>query len=395
MSVHDVRAMVTALAVSTRNELLLEQSIGVPFEGGNFATVLQNGNEIFPAMLAAIDDAERRIDFCTFVYWQGEIAKTFATKLAARARDGVRVRVLLDSFGAKRMSDELIATMQDAGVELRWFRPLATWRLWRSDKRTHRKLLICDDVIGFTGGVGIATEWEGDARSPDEWRDTHLKLRGPAVTGLTAAFLDNWNEAGPWQFDDHVAMPRRHADDIRIQIVRASATIGWTNTAAMVRTLIAMSRRSLRLTTAYLCPDDTVVGLLKGARGRGVDVEILVPGQYTDSRLSQLAGHPTVEILLLAGVRIWRYDKTLLHSKVITVDGEIAAIGSANLNHRSLGKDEECTAVMLSPTIAAQLEQRFALDCKDATLLDAETWAKRGVWLQTKERLARLLIEQL
>lgn len=374
---------------------LLEQTVGVPFVEGNEVRILQNGEQIFPAMLEAIAAARRRVDFATFVYWTGDIAQRFAETLADRARAGVQVRVLLDAFGAKPMRRELLDRMSRDGVEIRWFRPIATWRLWRTDKRTHRKILVCDDDVGFTGGVGIAAEWEGDARNPHEWRDTHLQIRGPAITGLRAAFLDNWTEAGTWEFDDRVAQPARRDAGIPVQVVRASATIGWTDTASLLRSLVCLSRMRLRIVTAYFNPDRVIETLLLGAIERGVDVRILVPGRYCDSRMSQLAGYGSMCRLLEAGARVWMYHRTMLHAKIVTVDSTASMIGSPNLNYRSMGKDEECCVVMLSPDIAHALDSRFDDDCAGAEEQSAEHWKNRGAWLRVKERCARLIAEQL
>lgn len=373
----------------------LEYAVGVPFVEGNRLTVLQNGVEIFPAMLEAINHARYSVDFETYVYWRGDIAERFAQALAEKAREGKIVRVLLDSFGAKRMSDTLIDKMRQAGVELRWFRPLATWRIWRSDKRTHRKILVIDDQVGFTGGVGIAEEWTGDARNPDEWRDTHLRIEGPAVPGLKAAFLENWNESGDWTWEGERQVSRPKIDGERVQIVRASATIGWTAMATLMHSLVSLSTRSLTLVTAYFVPDPRLVELICEAAGRGVDVRILIPGRYADSRLSQLAGHVSIDTLLACGTRIWLYQKTMLHSKLVMVDSTLSCVGSANLNHRSMGKDEECCAVISSSGLTRQLEEKFAVDCEAGEALTLSEWRARGGWLRIKERLARLLVEQL
>lgn len=374
---------------------MLEQAIGRPFVGGNDVRILQNGVEIFPAMLEAVAAAERRIDFATFVYWTGDIAQTFARALSERARAGVQVRVLLDAFGAKPMRADLLEAMRDAGVAIRWFRPIRTWRVWRVDKRTHRKILVCDDTVGFTGGVGIAEEWEGDARNPDEWRDMHVAIRGPAISGLRAAFFDNWIEAGEWEFDDVVARPARQAADIRVQVVRASTTIGWTDTAALLRSVVCLGNRRMRIVTAYFNPDAVLVELLLAARKRGVDVRILVPGPCCDSRLSQLAGFESMCKLMEAGVRVWMYQRTMLHMKALTVDSSLAVVGSPNLNFRSMGKDEECCVVILSSDIAAQIDSRFEDDCRDAEEQDHEAWARRGWWPRLKERCAAMIEEQL
>ena len=387
--------LIAGLADNPHFQPLLEQTIGRPFVAGNDVRILQNGVEIFPAMLDAIAAAKRRIDFATFVYWTGDIAQQFAMALAERARAGVQVRVLLDAFGAKPMRAEVLQAMRDGGVVIRWFRPIASWRVWRVDKRTHRKILVCDDRIGFTGGVGIAEEWQGDARNPDEWRDMHVAVRGPAVSGLRAAFFDNWTEAGDWEFDDVVARPESHAADIPVMVVPASTTIGWTDTAAVLRSVICLSRQRLRIVTAYFNPDELLVKLLLAARERGVDVRILVPGPYCDSRLSQLAGYKSMCKLLDAGVRVWMYQRTMLHMKALTVDSSLAVVGSPNLNFRSMGKDEECCVVLLSSELAGELDDRFDDDCRFAAEQDAGQWASRGAWLRLKEACCRLIEEQL
>lgn len=373
----------------------LEYALGVPFSDGNLIQILRNGDEIFPEMLRAIASARTTIDFVTFVYWKGDIAVQFAEALAERARAGVVVRVLLDSFGAKAMDDRLIDEMDQAGAEVRWFRPLSTFRIWRSDKRTHRKLLICDNKCGFTGGVGIAEEWNGDARNPQEWRDTHVRVEGQALLGLRAAFLDNWNESGEWLYEKAPELKVQNVGDTPVQVVRASTTIGWTDIACLIRTLVAMSRKQLWITTAYFVPDMLLTRLLCDAVRRGVDVRILIPGKQTDSRLSQLAGQISYDALLDCGVRLFHYQQTLLHTKVLTVDGLVSCIGSANLNHRSLGKDEECCIVALSETVCATLDQHFAEDCKHADEIKSGEWPNRGALEKMKERGARLLVEQL
>ena len=377
------------------SQALLSQALGHRFTDGNSMNILENGEQIFPAMLDAIAAADKRVDFTTYVYWTGDIARRFAAAFSDRARAGVYVRVLLDAFGCKKIESSLIDEMESAGVEIRWFRPMSTWRLWRSDKRTHRKLLVCDDDVGFTGGVGIAEEWEGNARNPEEWRDTHVGVRGPAVTGLRAAFLDNWNEAVDWTFESRVSAPQRQTTNTPVQVVRGSTTIGWTDTAAMLCSLVSLSSRKLRITTAYFNPDKKLADLLCEAASRGVDVQVLVPGQYCDSRLSQLAGHRHIEALLQSGVQIWRYEHTMLHAKLITVDSHVACIGSANMNHRSIGKDEECCVVAISSAAAAKLDDSFQRDCEGAHRYELDKWRDRGQWLRFKERCAEMISEQL
>jgi cardiolipin synthase len=311
------------------------------------------------------------------------------------ANDGRRVRVLLDSFGAAKMPGELVDRLQSSGVALRWFRPLSNLRIWRNDNRTHRKILVVDDRIGFSGGVGIAEEWSGNARNADEWRDTHFSLVGPAVRSLKTAFLDNWNEAGGWQLDDSKQDDMAFAGGIPVQIVRASSAIGWSVAATLLRSLVAVSERSLTLVTPYFVPDARLEELLSSAAERGVRVTLMIPGRHCDMRLPQLAGNTSIEAMLEAGIRIWRYQRTNLHAKVLMIDGHLSCIGSANLNHRSMGKDEECCAVFLCPTLTKSLERQFLKDCEHAELLELDRWRARGIGLRLKEKLARTLVDEL
>ncbi|CAM4189574.1 phospholipase D-like domain-containing protein [Vreelandella rituensis] len=375
--------------------LELEYALGTPFTEGNRVDVLRNGVEIFPAMLEAIHTARETIEMVTFVYWTGDIARKFAQALADRAREGVVVRVVLDSIGAKKMSQEFVKLMEEAGVDIRWFRPFNLLRPWHIDKRTHRKILICDGKVGFTGGVGIAKEWEGDARNENEWRETHLRVYGPAVIGLYSAFLDNWNERGEWQWRPIHHRAQEHEKGIPIQFLRASSTIGWTETAAILRSLVSISQVRLRIVTAYFVPDSVLVDAMITAVKRGVEVEVLVPGAHNDSRLSQLAGQPSIELLLDAGVKIWAFQPTVLHAKIVTVDGQLSNVGSVNVNRRSMGKDEECSAMLLCKDVTARLDADFEDDCKRATPLSSEQFKRRSGWVRLKERAARLIVEQL
>ncbi|XKH59008.1 phospholipase D-like domain-containing protein [Halomonas sediminis] len=375
--------------------LELEYALGMPFTEGNRVDVLRNGVEIFPAMLGAIRAARESIEMVTFVYWTGDIARKFAHALADRAREGVVVRLVLDSIGAKKMAQELVTLMEEAGVEIRWFRPFNLLRLWHIDKRTHRKILICDGKVGFTGGVGIASEWEGDARNEHEWRETHIRVYGPSVIGLYSAFLDNWNERGGWQWRPIHHRAQAYENGVPIQFLRASSTIGWTETAAILRSLVSISQIRLRIVTAYFVPDSVLINAMITAVKRGVEVEVLVPGAHNDSRLSQLAGQPSIEVLLKAGVKVWAFQPTVLHAKIVTVDGILSSVGSVNVNQRSMGKDEECSAMMFCKDVVARLDADFDDDCKRAIPLSAEQFKRRSGWVRLKERAARLIVEQL
>ena len=350
-----------------------EGIIGVPATQGNRVEVLRNGDEIFPSMLDTIGEAEHTIDFLTFVYWEGEIGRKFAHALADAAERGVRVRVLLDSWGARTIEQSLIGLLERTGVSVRWFRPLGRLHVGQVNHRTHRKVLIVDEAVGFTGGVGIADEWLGDAEDADHWRDTHFRITGPAVDGLRAAFLDNWSETDLELFDDQVdRFPHQpDAGSSVVQCVRGASETGNSDIYTLFRTLIQLARERIRITTAYFAPDEEIISRLAAAARRGVDVTILLPGPHADKRFVQLASQETFAPLLDAGVRIWTYQPTMIHAKIMTVDGVVANIGSANLNARSTRLDEEINVVAFDPELTRTLDRQFDEDLTRSSAVES------------------------
>lgn len=380
----------------THLSTLIETAIGIPFVPGNKVKVLRNGDAIFPAMLAAIENASQSIDLVTHVYWSGDIADKFARTLAERSKSGVTVRLLLDAFGCHRINDELIEIMQRAGVEIRWFRPFAQWKVWKWDNRTHRKIMVCDYKIAFTGGVGIASEWEGDARNPNEWRETHFQITGPVVNAMRSGFLSNWSETletGTPAIDH----PERPAEDgsASIQAVRSPSSINWSDIAMLFRVLIEKAQCSIDITTAYFVPDETLTAQLCDACKRGVKVRLLLPGKHTDQRLSQLGGEDHFQRLLEAGLEIFQYQRTMLHAKLMVVDDSVAVVGSANMNHRSMAKDEEFCLVIEDATTIVELNQHFEDDLQHSEALDLANWHKRSVWQRTGELFSRVTRAEL
>jgi cardiolipin synthase len=268
-------------------------------------------------------------------------------------------------------------------VDLKWFRPFAQWKVWKSDNRTHRKVLICESKIGFTGGVGIGEEWEGDARNPDEWRDTHFRIRGQAVKGLQAAFMENWIETEEFlpmdpDWEEHNDEAPPEDADVLIQTIRTAASVRWSDIVMLYQTLIRMAQDSIYITTAYFNPNDTIISLLAEAVERGVEVHIMMPGEHNDQRLAKLAGEETFEKLLDGGVNLWYYQKTMFHSKVFVVDGAVSCIGSANFNHRSMLKDDEINLVCLNEDLAKTLIENFREDQEHSESIDESSWDKRS-----------------
>ncbi len=373
---------------SSRMRRTLEGVIGVPATEGNRIEVLLNGDRIFAAMLDAIAHARHTIDFLTFVYWNGEIGTRFAKALAARAASGVRVRVLLDGWGSHPVDRALIEQMEQSGVLIRWFRPLNRFHPGQMNHRTHRKVVVIDEAVAFTGGVGIADEWKGDARNEHEWRDTHFRVDGPAVDGLRAAFLADWAETDLDLFDESVDRfpEQEQPGQAVVQCVRSAAGPGQSDVALLLRTLLQLAQERLRITTAYFVPDDDLAERLGQAADRGVDVQVLLPGPHTDKRFVRIAAESTFERLLDRGVRIASFQPSMLHAKIVTVDGMVAAIGSANFNSRSVSLDDEINLVVIESGLVDQLDDHFEADLTRSIQLDASRWRHRPLVKRMVER---------
>ena len=374
----------------------LHSLLGVPPSHGNEVRVLRNGDRIFPAMLEAIRGAQRTIDFCTFVYWEGDIAIEFAGALCEAAKRGVRVRVLLDAVGARRIDDHLIEQMRDAGCIVRWFRPFVDGKvpaIGEANRRTHRKILVCDGEVGFCGGVGIADEWTGDARDETEWRDTHLGLRGPVVAGLFAAFVDNWADQHDDGFDprDEPSVDLTERGATTCFVVRGAAETGASDVWRMMMSLISIAERRLRIATAYFNPDERLRDELIGAVERGVEVQVLVPGEHADKRFIQITGEEEYQTLLDAGVEIRTYETSMMHAKVVTVDGVVATVGSTNFNQRSMQYDEEANVVIVDADLVAVLDRHLDDDLMDSIVLDPERWAQRSVLQKAAEKVTSVV----
>ncbi|GAA2328129.1 cardiolipin synthase B [Streptomyces caniferus] len=296
------------------------------------------------------------------------------------------MRLLLDGFGSRLIEKDQLAAMEQAGVQVAWFRKPLRLSPLKQNHRCHRKVLVVDEQSAFTGGVGIAEEWCGDARNENEWRDTHVQVRGPAVDGIAAAFAQNWAECHEELFDarDRFVDHRPHGEAI-VQVVRGSASFGWQDMQTLIRVVLESAEQRVRLATAYFAPDAYFVELLCAAARRGVLVEILLPGPYTDKRVCQLAGQHHYEELTSCGVRIFEYQPTMMHAKVITVDGVASLIGSTNLNRRSLDHDEEVMLAILDESVTAALDGHFTEDLTVSDRIETGRWQSRGALQRVRE----------
>jgi cardiolipin synthase A/B len=376
---------------------MVEALTVAPLRQGNRVTVLRNGREIFPAMLEAIRSARRTVNFATYVYWTGSIAPEFAEALAQRAEAGVEVNVLLDAVGAARMDPTLVERLRRAGVAVAWFRPPRWYTLQKLNNRTHRKILVVDGVVGFTGGVGIAEEWTGDCQDPDHWRDTHVRVEGPAVRDLLGGFLDNWAEATQVILSgrDHLPDLRGFDDGIQVQVIRSTAEKGSTDAEHLFYGAIACARERIWVTTAYFAPRRAFVDALCAASARGVDVRVLTNGPHIDKQVVRQAGRRVYDRVLECGVRIFEYQRTMLHAKVLIVDANWATVGSINLDNRSFALNDELNLSLRDRAVVAELEKHFLADLDDAVELELTAWRARPVTERARELTSALVRREL
>lgn len=372
-----------------RYRRVLEGLLGTPATEGNRIEVLRDGVTIFPAMLDAIAQSEHTVDLLTFVYWEGDIAHQMADALCERAKAGVRVRVILDSLGARHVHNDLVEAMDEAGVLLHWFRPLVPGQ--GPGHRTHRKVLVCDEKVAFTGGVGIADEWDGSSDDETGWRETQVRVTGPAVDGLRAAFADDWLDAEYLLFDEHDRFPEQPQDGATTaMVVRSESEHGWSDGALLRHALLELAKERVRITTAYLAPSPEMIQTLCRTVGRGVQVQLLHPGPQTDKEIARLAAERIYDDLLEGGVELYEFQPTMLHAKVLTVDGLVSVVGSSNLNMRSLSHDEEIDLVMFDREVTATLDGHTDADLERSRRVD-ESWNERSPARWAPQRLVGLI----
>jgi cardiolipin synthase len=370
--------------------------LGPPILHGNRIDTFRNGDEIFPAMLAAIRAAKDNVNFETYVYWSGQIGRDFADAIAERARNGVKAHVLLDWVGSQRMENQVLQTMRDAGARVEFYHPLRWYTIARMNNRTHRKLLVVDGRIGFTGGVGIAEEWTGHAQDPQHWRDTHFRLEGPAVAQMQATFLDNWMKVtGEVSHGSEYFPALAPAGDSDAQMFQSSPTGGSESMELMYLLAIIASRQSILLEAAYFIPDELTSRALVEARARGVDVRIIVPGKYNDASVTRYASHSTWGPLLHAGVRIFEYEPTMFHCKVLVFDGLLTSVGSTNFDNRSFSLNDEASLNVYDAEVAAAQARIFEDDLAHSREYTLEDWNARPVWQQLSEWLSSTVESQL
>jgi cardiolipin synthase len=366
----------------------LHGAAGECISEGNTVDLYQNGDEIFPPMLAAIHASRSTIHFSTYVYWAGVVPETFARALSDAALRGVVVRVVLDSEGTEPMPKGLVQQMRDAGCTVAWFRRMRWFDWMKYNHRTHRRLLIVDGTVAFTGGVGIADEWTGHAQSPAHWRDTHVRLTGPIVASLQGAFTDNWNQCTEELLLHGRDYPKlQQTGDVPVCAVVSTPANGASEAQRVMAACVAGSTRTLHVSNAYFVPPASFIDALCAASERGVDVTILVPGPYHDQKIVQRASRHTWPRLVRAGVRIYEYQPTMMHAKTVIADGELLLVGSINFDPRSFALNAECGVVIVSRRHAADADRYFEDDITRSRQVTLEQLASLGTGNRLVDKL--------
>ena len=380
-------------------ERALGSLLGPGIVGGNAVTELLNGDQIFPPMLAAIQGAKKSITFETYIYWSGDIGKQFADALSERARAGVRVHVLLDWVGSAKMDESYLTEMKEAGVQIEKFHKPHWYNLARLNNRTHRKLLVVDGQVAFTGGVGIAPQWMGNAQDPDHWRDSHYLVRGPVVAQMQATFLDNWLKVTGKVLHGDLYFPPLAQDppagSQKAQMFSSSPSSGSESMQLMYHLAITAAERSIDLSVAYFVPDELTQKLLMDALARGVRVRFITPGEHTDTDTVKAASRATWGPLLQAGALIYEYQPTMYHCKVMIVDQLLVSVGSTNFDNRSFRLNDEANLNVYDAAFARRQTEVFEDDLKRSRRVTYEEWLNRPLREKAHEKLTGWLRSQL
>ena len=363
---------------------------------GNRITALTNGDEIFPSMLTAIRSAEKSITFETYIYWSGAIGKQFADALVERAKAGVKVLVLLDWVGSAKIDESFLKAMETSGVKVRKFHKPVWYNLARLNNRTHRKLLVVDGRVGFTGGVGIAPQWTGNGQDADHWRDSHFRAEGPVVAQIQATFLDNWLKVtGEVQHGEDFFPAIKASGTDRAQMFSSSPSSGSESMQLMYQLAINAAAKSIDLSMAYFVPDQMSSDLMIKAVKRGVRLRLITPGPIIDTQTVRAASRRTWGPLLAAGVEVFEYQPSMYHCKIMIVDGLMTSVGSTNFDNRSLRLNDEANLNVYGSDFATRQTAVFEQDLKVSRRVTYEQWENRPMTEKFADQMAWLLQSQL
>jgi cardiolipin synthase len=370
---------------------------GIPFFEGNAIEILNNGDEFYPAMIKSVEEAQCSVTVEAYIYWAGDIGKRFAQVLAARAKAGVGVKILLDAVGSSTVGDEILEILEQGGCQLAWFNPASLFSIGRLNHRTHRKSLVIDGRLGYTGGAGIADQWMGHAQDSDHWRDIQIRIEGPAVTPLQTGFAQNWLQATGevitgFEFYPPIEEP---AGKLSVQTILSSPESGASSARTFYYLSIAAARRTIDIANPYFVPDQGAIDLLVAARRRGVKVRVMVSGLHNDNFMARQNSVRLYGPLLKAGIEIYEYNHTMLHQKTMVVDSVWSTVGTTNFDSRSFAHNEENNVCVCDAQLAKQLEAIFVADITGCEKVTYQRWRKRPLLAKAVQGVVSLLQEQV
>jgi cardiolipin synthase len=392
-----VYALETDIDVESREfPVTMAGMTGMPLVPGNQAALFNNGDEFFPAMLEAVESAEHSITMEQYIFWDGRIGQRFAEVFAEKARQGIAVKLLLDAVGSSNVGEPVLKILEAGGCQLAWFRPIHWYTMNRANHRNHRKSLIVDGKIAFTGGAGLADHWLGKAKNARSWRDIMIRVEGPAVLEQQSGFAQNWLQCTGEILTGHDYFPLPSpAGDIGVQTIQSSPFEGTGAAGTMHLIALQCARRHLYIANPYFIPDARMIEMLARACARGVSVKLMVAGKHNDTWWARQNSVRLYGKLIEAGVEIYEFQPTMLHQKILIVDNAWASVGTANFDNRSLSLNEETSVCFHDRTLVNTLYDVFLADLERCRKVQLNRWKRRGFWQRAGEQFASLMEDQM
>jgi cardiolipin synthase len=392
-----IRALVPVFGTKSENfRATIAGVTGTPLVEGNRVAIFQNGDEFYPQMLAAIESAQLSITMEQYIFWDGQVGRRFAEAFAEKAREGIPVKLLLDAVGSANLGRDIFRILEAGGCELAWFRPIHWYTISRANHRNHRKSLIVDGCIAFTGGAGFADHWLGEARDQSEWRDTQVKVEGPGVLSQQSGFAQNWLESTGEILSGPKFFPQvQPAGEVQVQTILSSPLGGGSAAGTMYLIALQCATDYLYIANPYFIPDTRTIAMLSAACDRQVVVKLLLSGEHNDTWWARQNSLRLYGRLLKAGVEIHEFEPTMLHQKTMVVDGEWATIGTTNFDNRSFSLNEETNVCFHDPALVDQLRLSFLDDLTRSHPAVLTDWQRRGLWQRSKEWFASLIEDQV
>jgi cardiolipin synthase len=374
----------------------MEGATGVPFVGGNRIELLENGKEFYPAMLEAVENAEHSITMEQYIHWNGEVGRRFAEAFARKSNEGVKVKLLLDAVGSATIGSDILKILEDGHCQVAWFRPVRWYSLHRANHRTHRKSLVIDGRIGFTGGAGIADHWLGNAETPTQWRDTQVMVEGPAAAMLQTGFAKNWlATTGELITGARFFPPATPAGRVAVQTILSSPEEGRHNASIMYQMALLCARKYVFIANPYFVPDRNIIEMFRECAKRGVDVKVMLAGVSNDIWFARQNSLRLYGRLLEAGVEIYEYNHTMMHHKTMVVDDAWATIGTANFDNRSFALNEESCVCFYDAEKVQEMRDIFLHDVERCDKVSLEEWRGRGLFQRGLELFSSLVQDQV